>query len=209
MVVLAEAPGPGPGETGEVADLLAAAARGEEAAWREVVERYGRRVYALAKSRCRRADVAEEVTQSVFVTVAEKLGRGGYVERGRFESWLFRVTMNRVRDEMRRQKRQAAPEPTEGVEGPAEVREPSPWSGALASLRSALEGLGDADREVIELRHHAGMSFKAMAELLGEPIGTLLARHHRALRKIKDLMRLEAEGGGAGGEGRPSVETTR
>ena len=42
--------------------------------------------------------------------------------------------------------------------------------------------LHDADREVIELRHHGGLSFKQIAELLDEPLGTLLARHHRALR---------------------------
>jgi RNA polymerase sigma-70 factor (ECF subfamily) len=48
--------------------------------------------------------------------------------------------------------------------------------------------LSESDREVVELRHHAGMSFKSMAELLEEPIGTLLARHHRALKKLKDLM---------------------
>ena len=58
----------------------------------------------------------------------------------------------------------------------------------LDALRSALSGLEDADREVIELRHHAGMSFKQIADLLEEPIGTLLARHHRALRKLKDIM---------------------
>src|SRR4029453_13448356 len=85
--------------SGEIAGRLAAAGRGDETAWREVIARYGRRVYALAKSRCQRGDVAEEVTQSVFATVASKLGSGGYTEQGRFESWLFRVAMNRIRDE--------------------------------------------------------------------------------------------------------------
>lgn len=176
-----------------MAGLLAAAARGDEAAWREVIGRYGRRVYALAKSRCQRPDLAEEVTQSVFATVAAKLGSGGYAEQGRFESWLFRVTMNRIRDEMRRRKRQAepsdpatlaaheTPDSSGTVNGTAEA-------GAIEKLRAAMAMLPDADREIIELRHHGGMSFKQMADLLNEPLGTLLARHHRALRKIKQLM---------------------
>jgi RNA polymerase sigma-70 factor (ECF subfamily) len=48
--------------------------------------------------------------------------------------------------------------------------------------------LSESDREVIELRHHAGLSFKQIAELVNEPLGTLLARHHRALRKLKAAM---------------------
>jgi RNA polymerase sigma-70 factor (ECF subfamily) len=48
--------------------------------------------------------------------------------------------------------------------------------------------LNEEDREVIELRHHGGMSFKEMAEMLGEPMGTLLARHHRALHKLRRVL---------------------
>ncbi|MBX3406239.1 MAG: sigma-70 family RNA polymerase sigma factor [Phycisphaeraceae bacterium] len=135
-------------------------------------------------------ELAEEITQSVFVTVASKLVGGGYTEQGRFESWLFRVAMNRIRDEVRRARRQAAPTDPEalntlaaGETGPDDER-----PAMLDALRSALERLADTDREVIELRHHAGMSFKQIADLLEEPIGTLLARHHRALRKLKDIM---------------------
>ncbi len=174
---------------GEVAEVLAAAARGDPAAWNDLIGRYSRRVFAMAKSRCASVELAEEVTQSVFVTVASKLGHGGYTEQGRFESWLFRVAMNRIRDEMRRRSRQAVPtDPASlppiveraGVER-ADVKD-------LDRLRGAMSQLTPADREVIELRHHGQMSFKAMADLLNEPIGTLLARHHRALRKLKAAM---------------------
>jgi len=178
-----------------VAGLLAAAAQGDESAWREVIGRYGRRIYALAKSRCRRLDVAEEVTQSVFATVAAKLGSGGYSEQGKFESWLFRVAMNRIRDEIRRSQRHA--EPTDPAmfnlvqsSTKAEAQVDSPM---LGRLRNAIGQLTEADREIIELRHHGGMSFKQMADLLDEPLGTLLARHHRALRKLKQFIGNEAD----------------
>ncbi|MCC6661197.1 MAG: sigma-70 family RNA polymerase sigma factor [Phycisphaerales bacterium] len=178
----------------DVAGLLVAASRGEETAWCELVERYTRRVFALVKSRVRRADLAEEVTQSVFATVAAKLGSGGYTEQGRFESWLFRVAMNRARDEMRRAARQAAPmDPVafSGVEG-SERSAGTPGHGAdgadLVRLRAAMAELNEEDREVVELRHHGGMSFKQMAEMLGEPVGTLLARHHRALHKLRKAL---------------------
>jgi RNA polymerase sigma-70 factor (ECF subfamily) len=56
-----------------------------------------------------------------------------------------------------------------------------------------MEGLTDTDRDVIELRHHGGLSFKQIAELLDEPLGTLLARHHRALRKLRETMERMAQ----------------
>lgn len=197
-----------------MAALLAAAARGDERAWRAIVDLYARRVYALARSRLGRGsgergrsaesaggfggvggfggcELAEEVTQSVFVTVASKLGSGGYTEQGRFEAWLFRVAMNRIRDEARRSKRRLEsidPEFAIDIAAPEHDADREGQDAGLTALRAAMEQLGDADREVVELRHHAGLSFKQIADLMEEPLGTLLARHHRALRKLKELL---------------------
>ncbi|MBL9031859.1 MAG: sigma-70 family RNA polymerase sigma factor [Phycisphaerae bacterium] len=183
---MAQAHDPQPEDADELSRLLAAAAAGDPEAWREVVRRYARRVFALAKSRCRNNEVAEEVTQSVFATVAAKLGGGGYSERGRFEAWLFRVAMNRIRDQIRRRTRQRTP-----VDGAAALEDAAGSDTLpvdLSALRAAMDRLSEADREVVELRHHAGMGFREMSELLGEPLGTLLARHHRALRKLRGLL---------------------
>lgn len=173
-----------------LASLVARAALGEERAWEDLVRLYAGRVYALAQSRLRRPDLAEEITQSVFVTLATKLKDQQYAEQGRFEPWLFRVTMNRVRDTARRMKRQAGvlePGVIDGmVAGAPAVTGPD--TDEAGALRRALETLNDADREVIELRHHGRMGFKEIAELLGEPVGTVLARHHRALRKLRSVL---------------------
>ena len=182
----------------ELSDLLARAAAGDQAAWRCVVDLYAGRVFALAKSRVRRADLAEDITQSVMVTVASKLGAqaaGGYTEQGRFEAWLFRVAINRVRDEIRRLRRNTDTS-LDGERAP-EVPAASPpttsgFAELLPALRRAMATLGDADREVLELRHHGNLGFAQIAETLEEPLGTVLARHHRALRKLKSL--LSAEG---------------
>lgn len=174
------------------ASLLAKAASGDEGAWRCVVASYAPRVFALVRSRCRNDDLAEEITQAVFVTVAEKLGAGGYDERGRFEAWLFRVAMNRFRDHARRSKRQATATDPATLDAGADTQ-PGPAGAGdlpadLARLRGALETLNEADREIVHLRHHAGLTFKQIAEVLQEPLGTLLARHHRALAKLRKTL---------------------
>jgi RNA polymerase sigma-70 factor (ECF subfamily) len=153
-------------------------------------------VFALARSRFGKSDVAEEITQSVFVTVAAKLAGGGYAEQGKFEPWLFRVAMNRIRDEARRAKHRPRAADPETLALRTDDRAPSEGGVDSGRLREAIASLPDADREVIELRHHGRMGFKQMADLLGEPVGTLLARHHRALRKLRDLLG-DSEPGGA------------
>jgi RNA polymerase sigma-70 factor (ECF subfamily) len=173
----------------DLSRIIAAASRGDQSAWREMIGLYGRRVFALVRSRVHKPDLAEELTQSVFATVAGKLGTTGYTEQGKFEAWLFRIAVNRIRDEVRRLKRHATPtDPVtfDGVSTAAPAQRVSETE--LAALRKAMGTLSDADREIIELRHHAGLPFATIAEMLDEPIGTLLARHHRALKKLKELL---------------------
>jgi len=183
----------------ELASIIARAALGEESAWEELMGLYARRVFAMARSRLHDDDLAEEITQSVFVTVATKLGQdkgsgtSGYDEQGRFEPWLFRITMNRVRDLCRKRSRHATPTAPEHMSVLQAPDEPGAsgqdeFQSQSNQLKNALEQLSERDREIIELRHHGQLSFKQIAEISGDPIGTLLARHHRALKKLRDLM---------------------
>lgn len=193
-------------------DLVRAAAAGSPQAWEAIVRLYAPRLYAMVMSRTRNATVSEDVTQAVLATVAVKLCQGGYNEVGRFESWLFRIAMNRVRDHVRSIKRRGASASLD--EAPELAAEGHDAGGAeehaLLSKRlgEAMMKLSDADREVIELRHHGGMSFRDMAEVLDEPVGTLLARHHRALAKLKAILhqtnadRMPRDEGGTDGTNR-------
>jgi RNA polymerase sigma-70 factor (ECF subfamily) len=171
------------------AQLIARAAAGDAAAWRGLIDRFSGQIFGFVRAQCGDPELAEEITQSTFATVAAKLP--GYVEQGAFESWLVRIAMNRLRDEMRRRKRHAV-----AMEGgtladlaprPAQTRagvEPA----VRATLAEAIASLGKSDREVISLRHVGGMSFQQLADTLEEPLGTLLARHHRALRKLREFL---------------------
>jgi RNA polymerase sigma-70 factor (ECF subfamily) len=141
-------------------------------------------------SRCRDPELAEEITQSVFASVAGKLA--DYRDVGRFRSWLFQIAMNRLRDEVRRRGRQAR---AAGGAEELEALARAPESGyrnvspdALKALDKALGVLNEAERQVVHLRHLAGMSYEEIAALHGEPLGTLLARHHRAIAKLRSAL---------------------
>src|SRR5688572_29358479 len=140
----------------QLQQTLFAAAGGDEAAWRRLVEVYSPRVFGLLRAQCNDADLSEEIAQSTFCTIAAKLAE--YTELGKFESWLFRIAMNRLRDEMRRRKRQAVAvdeEALAGMAGPAESPRERPEERDLDLLRRAMTHLTEADREVIHLRHYS------------------------------------------------------
>ena len=181
---------------------LRRAAAGDEAAWRGLIQAYSGRVFGLIRAQCNSSDLAEEITQSTFCTIAVKIA--GYTELGKFEQWLFRIAMNRLRDEMRRRKRQARTvedQTLAGLASPAEERSANPAGmvdpAELEALRRAVAQLSDADQQIIHLRHYGELSFKQIAEILNQPLGTVLARQHRALKKLAEL--LGGEGVGNGG----------
>ncbi len=185
-------------EPEELSNIVAQAANGDESAWEQLVGLYARRVFAMARSRLHDEDLAEEITQSVFVTISTKLNQSAYTEQGRFEPWLFRITMNRVRDYCRKRSRHAkpmAPEHFASVEGQPEpdIHARDDNQHQLNTLRSAMEQLSETDREMIALRHHGQLSFKQIAEMTGDPIGTLLARHHRALKKLRTIIEQQTD----------------
>jgi RNA polymerase sigma-70 factor, ECF subfamily len=181
--------------------MLEAACGGDAAAWRGLIEAYAGRVYALLVRRCGDRELAEEITQATFVKVLGKLGE--YRERGRFEAWLFRIALNGLRDEMRRRGRHAVsvdfvdtPPESFGLthEGPA-PHESMETAERYAALRQAVARLSEADRQVIELRYTAELTFAQIAKVLDEPLGTVLARGHRALKKLRELMKQDAASG--------------
>ena len=146
----------------ELHEIIVAAASGDEVAWRSLVEAYSYRVFALIRSKCANEELAEEITQSTFCTVAQKLST--YTETGKFEAWLFRIAMNRLRDEMRRRKRHAVPMENEMIGvlsgGISDQHDDEETAAQAQSLRAAVRQLSSSDQDIIYMRHSAGMSYK-------------------------------------------------
>lgn len=193
---------------------LRLAAEGDHEAWRVVLDRYATRVFALLLRQCGNRDLAEEITQATFVKVLVSLA--DYQEQGRFEPWLFRIAMNQLRDEIRRRKRQATPmdmsggdrsddsQPWAGIEASIVRRDSpedhSPFEQAsraeqIARMQDAIAQMSEADQEILYLRHTAGLTFPQIAESLDQPLGTVLARGHRALGKLRKMLTEEDEAG--------------
>jgi RNA polymerase sigma-70 factor (ECF subfamily) len=159
--------------------LIARAQRGDVDALRDLYVRYADNVYSYVATILRDHHEAEDVTQHVFAKLIESLSR--YEDRGApFLSWLLRLARNAAIDQLRA--RRAIP-----------VAEPLERAGALAggdrdrlqTLRDALEGLPEDQREIIVLRHLAGFAPGEIAERLRRSESAVHGLHHRGRRALR------------------------
>jgi RNA polymerase sigma-70 factor (ECF subfamily) len=91
-------------------ELVRRIKRGEEQAFREMVDRYHARVYSLSYGVLRNAEDAEEATQDAFLTLSRKIDT--FDESKKFFSWFYRVALNTAYSRARRKR----PVPTVSLE---------------------------------------------------------------------------------------------
>jgi RNA polymerase sigma-70 factor (ECF subfamily) len=143
--------------------------------------RYADNVCGYIRSVVRDHHEAEDLTQTVFVKLTRVIGK--YQEREvPFFAWLLRVARNVALDHLRSNRST----PVEEVRGSdASVADPSSAS-PLKDLQEALDRLPQAQREVLVLRHIAGLSPVEIAQLTGRSEGSVHGLHHRGRRTLID-----------------------
>ena len=183
--------------------LLRRARRRDPQALHKLVDMYSARLFGLLYRLTGSREAAEDLLQETFLRVVRMIPE--YQHGGRFEAWLFRIAANLARDHARRLKRRGRPlalaEPDqEGEPGwwdVADARRPDPVGELLKKearqrLSAVLQELTEMDREIVLLRHFSELTFREIAEMLDIPLGTALARAHRALKRLKAALGEEA-----------------
>ena len=180
-------------------DLLELVAARHSDALSVLYDRYSRLVFTVAVHIVGERETAEEITQDVFVRVWE--GAGTYrVELAKVSSWIVRITRNRAIDELRR--RASRPHFAEAdffemsavdqlgydssgwVDDPKETAELKVRS---QHVRRIINSLPEEQKQVLGLAYFKGYSQSEIAELTGEPLGTVKSRLRLAMQKLRSL----------------------
>ncbi len=182
-------------------ELVRRIKRGDDQAFREMVERYNARIYSLSYGVLRNAEDAEEATQDAFLTLYRKIGT--FDESKKFFSWFYRVALNAAYSRARRRKpaitvsledylprfredgRASSPEFAafvEGAESEAIARD-------LAERAEAfIAELPDTYRDAIWMVDVEEMKPADVAEILEISVPALKSRLHRARLYVRDRM---------------------
>lgn len=142
--------------------------------------RYADNVYGYVRSIVQDHHEAEDVTQQVFAKLIHVIGK--YEERDvPFFAWVLRVARNVAVDHIRRQRLVPVEEIRLSDEGGGD-----PAGGArMRDLTDALSALPLAQREVLVLRHFAGLSPPEIAQHTGRSEGSIHGLHHRGRRALR------------------------
>jgi len=191
-----------PRDSQVLAELLNKCRTGDRRAWDLLVETYWQRLFGYALRATNNQEIARDLVQETFLRIVQNLDR--YDDQGKFEAWMFRILVNLVRDNSRMMTRRPIRSTVINHQGGGELTDELP--GKLRApadsyehaenvdrLLNAIERLPDMDRQVLMLRHYADMPFKEIAKVLNCPLGTVLARTHRALGKLRTLMEVPCE----------------
>jgi RNA polymerase sigma-70 factor (ECF subfamily) len=167
--------------------LMARTAQGEEAAFRLLVQRWEADVRAFLIHMLGSLEEAEDLTQDTFVKVFRQAGR--YRPEGLFKSWLFRIAGNLARSRLRRRKiigwlsfdpathdvADTGPAPDEGIDTAARAR----------SVRQALAGLPERQRQALTLHRYQGLKYREIAGVMDTTVPGVESLIQRALAALR------------------------
>jgi len=167
-------------------ELMCRWRRGDANAAAELVERWQQPLARFLLRFAGRPDRVQDLCQEVFLRVMRAAPR--YRESGRFSTWLFQIALNVARDAARRNRGGAAPllEEPRGADA-TPLADACDHELAKAVGRAFAE-LPPPQREVLGLRHDAGMSFEEMARVLHTPASTLKSRFTAALYRLRSRL---------------------
>ncbi|WP_242392023.1 sigma-70 family RNA polymerase sigma factor [Anaeromyxobacter oryzisoli] len=181
--------------------LVERARAGERDAFRALVVRFQRKVYAVALGIVKDPDLAWDVAQETFVRVHR--GLGDFKGDSAFSTWLFRIATHLSIDAVRRE-RSARKEDVDEVResdledgGEGILATPlgtDPRQNALRrelgeKIEEALATLPEKHRTILVLRELEGLSYEELAERLGIHKGTVMSRLFHARKKMQAALR--------------------
>ena len=181
--------------------LVERAKAGDVGAFKALVIRYQRKVYAVALGIVKDPDLAWDVAQEAFVRVHERLET--FEGKAAFSTWLFRVATHLAIDAIRKERasrRQelddtdeaAVAEGGEGILSTAlgnDPRENVLRRELAGEIERALATLSPDHRVILVLREVEGLSYEELAERLEIPKGTVMSRLFHARKKMQVALR--------------------
>ncbi len=185
------------------AKIVEAIRAGDTGAYRELVEKYQSRIYAMICGMVRDREEAHDLTQDAFVKAFKNLDR--FRLEASFYTWLYRIASNVSIDWLRKQKRRKHDEFDEsravrdstGMIDPIYQKQSPGKELERSQLKDrifdAMETLSPEHRQIVLLREVEGYSYSEIAEVMGIPEGTVMSRLFYARRKLQGLLRADME----------------
>ena len=176
-----------PLSTQDDATLLALVQKGDEYAMASLFDRYSKVVYSVALRVLRDPASAEDVLQEIFMQVWRNPD-SFIATRGSLGGWLAVVSRNRSIDALRRKR------PSEQVDdmqlaSPYNLADEAERNSMMEKARSVIQLLPTEQRKTLEMAFFDGLTHSEIAEMTGDPLGTVKTRIRSALGTLRKAFR--------------------
>ncbi len=160
-------------------------ARQSESAFAALVSRHTNLVYSAALRQTRDPQLAEEVTQVVFILLARKAASLG--AKTILTGWLYRTACYVSGSALKRERRRQHREQEAFMQSELDAQAGSTWNQLSPLLDEAMLRLGQADRDALVLRFFEGRSLNEVGSALGASEEAAKKRVNRALEKLRNF----------------------
>ncbi len=169
----------------KVKNIVSLARNGDKEAFSQLVDIYASRLHGYFYRLTYNRDDAGELVSELFLKMVEKIGS---CRPQTFEPWLFRMASNLFTDYLRAKKRHQKMISSMENEVQSETQVMQNDDFMTDKLAQQLQRLEPQIAEIIVMRYYSQLSFEELARLRNEPIGTVLSKVHRGLKKLRQLM---------------------
>ena len=170
----------------DLTQIIIGCKNGKGECFSQIIDKYASRCYGYFYRLTGNHDLSDELLSELFVKLVEKIGS---YKGGAFESWLFKIAANLFHDYLRsKQRRKKMLEIRRELVEAGVVKPKRSDDEQVDKLQMKLKRLDSDTKELILLRYYSQLSFKEIASMRSEPIGTTLAKTHRGLKKLRQLM---------------------
>jgi RNA polymerase sigma-70 factor (ECF subfamily) len=176
-------------------DDLVVQAKSQAAALGRLYELYYDRILRFCVHRLFNRALAEDVTSSVFLTVARTMRRfDGRTERD-FRAWIYTIAANQANAHIRKStRRRRLLETALGGRGADDQETPDPSRLDWPRLYEAIRGLKPDQQTILTLRFFEGMDYDEIAGIVNARPGTVRVTLHRALRRLQETLQEDLGG---------------
>ena len=184
-------------------DLLSMLATDLDYHFSQLVLLYQQRLHSFALRLIDSPQDAEDIVQETFLRAYHALKSYPVlkVRTLRLRQWLFTITLNIFRNRRRKTEHQSIPLDTSDDSPPLAIEDPSfgpeeeaYWHERRSELEMQLALLSERYRVAVTLYYFEDLSYAEIAEVLNQPIGTIKAHVHRALRKLHKALETQTDG---------------
>jgi len=169
---------------------------GEQSCFEQLIHRHKNKVFGYIGLYIHDKALAEDLFQDTFMKVIQSVRAGRYYDNGKFLSWVMRIAHNLIIDHFRRVKQIntiSNDDYDSDLFNSKKMAESTVEDNMIRKqiqkdIRKMINLLPDDQREVVILRHYAGMSFKEIAQITDVSINTALGRMRYALINMRKLM---------------------